>query len=366
MFVEASIREVPPPEVAEAARLAEELGFDGLGFSEVRQDPFQMAAVAATSTQRLQLATSVAIAFPRSPMVVAYATRNLQDLSGGRFTVGLGTQVRGHIQRRFSATWDSPGPRLREYVESLRAIWDCWQHGAPLDYRGRFYSFTLMTPEFHLGSSEHPTRVHLAAINPYNIATSATLCDGLRVHSFCTAEYLQDVIWPNVRRAAEQAGRPLDTFEMIGGSFLVSGPDEAAVRAGREWARMRAAFYGSTRAYGPVFEHHGWPHLGPALRELIAQGRWDDLAGVIDDEVLDRFCIAGTYDTFADRVRERLGGLTDRISLRMPQDPVGQGKELAGLVAALKAIPTARDQPHRPDPRAQGVRERGDDGTNQS
>ena len=166
------------PSVPEMARLAEDLGFDGLTFSEVRTDPFVVAAVAAAATDRIELATSVAIAFPRSPMVVAQATHNLQELSNGRFSVGLGTQVKGHIKRRFSTVWDSPGPRLREYVLSLRAIWDCWQHGTPLNYEGRFYQFTLMTPEFNFGPTPHPLRIDLAAINPYNVETAATLARG--------------------------------------------------------------------------------------------------------------------------------------------------------------------------------------------
>src|SRR3954452_4833732 len=175
MFVDTSLRELPMHQVAEAARRAEDLGYDGLSFSEVRHDPMIVAAVAATATYRVQLATSVTIAFPRSPTVLAYGTRNLQDLSGGRFSLGLGTQVRGHITRRFSSVWDSPGPRLREYVEALRAIWACWQGEAPLDYQGTFYKLTLMTPEFNPGPTPHPLRVQLAAINRYNVQTAALL-----------------------------------------------------------------------------------------------------------------------------------------------------------------------------------------------
>jgi probable F420-dependent oxidoreductase len=342
MFVETSLREFPMPRVAEIARLAEDLGYDGLTFSEVRQDPFVLAAVAAASTRRLKLATSVAIAFPRSPMVVAGAIRTLQDLSDGRFTVGLGTQVKGHITRRFSTAWDSPGPRLREYVESLRAIWDCWQQGTPLDYQGRFYQFTLMTPEFNPGPTPHPLRIDLAAINRYNVETTGMLASGLRVHGFNTARYLEDVIWPAVRDGAERAGRSLDDFEMIGGGFVASGPDEEAVQRAREEMRRRVAFYGSTRAYAPILEHHGWHDLGPALRGLIAQGRWDDLHTLVSDEVLDQFCMAGTYDTIAERVRERLGGIVDRISLPLPESANELGDGLGRAIEALKAVPTAR------------------------
>ncbi len=344
MFVETSLRELPLSRVAEMSRLAEELGFDGLTFSEVRHDPFVVAAVAASTTTRIELATSVAIAFPRSPMVVAQATHNLQELSNGRFSVGLGTQVKGHITRRFSTIWDSPGPRLREYVLSLRAIWDCWQNGAPLNYVGQFYQFTLMTPEFNFGPTPHPLRVDLAAINPYNIETAATLARGLRVHGFNTPEYLRDVIWPVVDDAAERTGRSLADFEMIGGGFIACGADEGAVRAAREQVRRRVAFYGSTRAYAPIFEHHGWGGLGPALRELIAQASWGELHTLIDDEVLDRFCIAGTYDTIAERVQARLGGIVDRVSLPLPANAADLRDEIAGAVEARQALPTARQR----------------------
>ena len=344
MFVETSLRQLPMPRVAEAARLAEDLGFDGLTFSEVRHDPFVVAAVAASATSRIELATSVAIAFPRSPMVVAEVTHNLQELSNGRFSVGLGTQVKGHITRRFSTTWDSPGPRLREYVLSLRAIWDCWQNGTPLNYRGQFYQFTLMTPEFNLGPTPHPLRVDLAAINPYNVETAATLARGLRVHGFNTPEYLRDSIWPVVEEAAERVGRPLDDFEMIGGCFIASGPDQDAVRTAREEIRRHIAFYGSTRAYAPIFEHHGWGALGPALRELIAQGRWGELHTLVNDDVLDQFCIAGTYETIAERVDDRLGGLTDRVSLPLPENAADLCNEIADAVEALRALPTARQR----------------------
>jgi probable F420-dependent oxidoreductase len=343
MFVETSLREFPMARVAETALLAEDLGFDGLTFSEVRHDPFVVAAVAASATHRIRLATSVAIAFPRSPMVVAQITHNLQELSGGRFTVGLGTQVKGHITRRFSTVWDSPGPRLREYVESLRAIWACWQDGTPLNYQGRFYQFTLMTPEFNFGPTPHPLRIDLAAVNPYNLETAGTLASGLRVHGFNTPAYLREVIWPAVEDAAERFGRSLDDFEMIGGGFVASGPNDAAVQAAREQMRRRVAFYGSTRAYAPILEQHGWHALGPALRELMAEGRWGKLHTLVDDDVLDQFCVAGTYDTIAERVRERLGGVTDRISLPLPPNALEVREQLATAVEALKAVPTARE-----------------------
>lgn len=322
MDIETGLPDVAWNEVAAWAARAEALGFDGIGAAELKRDPFVTSTLAATSTTRIRISTSVAIAFPRSPMVVAYQGRNIQDLSEGRFVVGLGTQVKGHIERRFSTVWDSPGPRLREYIQSLRAIWDTWQHGTPLKFAGKFYQFSLMTPEFSPPPSDFPPpKVHIAAVNAYNIRLAGELCDGLRVHPFSTPEYTRDVIWPNVRAGAEKSGRSLDDFEMIGTGFIATGPDEETVRKAREDVRYRIAFYASTRTYLPVLEHHGWQAINPKLRDLIAENRWDDLPTAVPDEVLDGFCVSGAYDTIVDRIDTRLGGLIDTISLSMPDDP---------------------------------------------
>jgi probable F420-dependent oxidoreductase len=320
--IETGIPDVAWNEVGAWAARAEEMGFDGIGAPELKRDPFVTSTLAAGATSRVRISTSVAIAFPRSPMVVAYQGRNIQDLSEGRFVVGLGTQVKGHIERRFSTTWDSPGPRLREYVESLRAIWDTWQHGTPLNYRGKFYNFTLMTPEFSPPPSDFPPpKVHIAAVNAYNIRLAGELCDGLRVHPFSTPEYTRDIIWPNVRDGAAKSGRSLDDFEMIGTGFIATGPDEETVQKAREDVRYRIAFYASTRTYLPVLEHHGWQDINPKLRDLIAENRWDDLPTAVPDEVLDGFCISGTFDTIVGQIDGRLGGLVDTISLSMPAEP---------------------------------------------
>ena len=322
MQIETGLPDVPLNEVAAWAARAEELGFDGIGAPELKRDPFVTSTLAATRTNRIRISTSVAIAFPRSPMVVAYQGHNIQDLSQGRFVVGLGTQVKGHIERRFSTVWDSPGPRLREYVESLRAIWDTWQHGTPLKYAGKFYQFSLMTPEFSPPPSDFPPpKVHIAAVNAYNIRLAGELCDGLRVHPFSTPEYTRDVIWPNVRTGAEKAGRSLDDFEMIGTGFIATGPDEETVQKARENVRYRIAFYASTRTYLPVLEHHGWQDINPKLRDLIAENRWDNLPTAVPDEVLDGFCISGIYDTIVSQIDARLGGMVDTISLSMPEEP---------------------------------------------
>jgi probable F420-dependent oxidoreductase len=320
--IETGIPDVAWNDVGAWAARAEAMGFDGIGAPELKRDPFVTSTLAAGATSRVRISTSVAIAFPRSPMVVAYQGRNIQDLSEGRFVVGLGTQVKGHIERRFSTVWDSPGPRLREYVESLRAIWDTWQHGTPLNYRGKFYNFTLMTPEFSPPPSDFPPpKVHIAAVNAYNIRLAGQLCDGLRVHPFSTPEYTRDVIWPNVRAGTAKSGRSLDDFEMIGTGFIATGPDEETVQKAREDVRYRIAFYASTRTYLPVLEHHGWQDINPKLRDLIAENRWDELPTAVPDEVLDGFCVSGTWDTIVSQIDARLTGLVDTISLSMPDEP---------------------------------------------
>jgi probable F420-dependent oxidoreductase len=296
----------------------------------------------ATTTARVQLASSVALAFVRSPMVVAYLARNLQELSGDRFVLGLGTQVKGHIERRFSGAWDSPGPRLREYVQALRAIWACWENDQPLDFRGQFYQLTLMTPDFNPGPSAYGSiRVEIAAVNPYNLQLAGELCDGLRVHPFSTPEYIRAVIWPNLARGAARAGRSLDQFQVVGGCFIATGPDAEQVRAARETVRRRVAFYGSTRAYRPVLAHHGWGELSTRLSRLVAVGRWEELPDQIPDEVLDRFCVAAPYEALAERVAERLGGLVDWVQLTCDELNGNDAARLSTALEQVKAVPAA-------------------------
>lgn len=344
MHVETNLREVQIDDIGMAAKLAEDLGFDSLSQSEVRRDPFISLTVASFSTRSIRLAPAVAIVFPRSPMIVAYMSHNVQSISKGRFALGMGTQVKGHIQRRFSMEWGSPGPRMREYVLALRAIWDCWQNNGKLNFEGRFYHFNLMTPEFSLGRSDYfPIPIHIGAVNKYLIRTAGEVCDGLRLHSFSTPEYIRDVIWPNVLRGAEKSGRSLESFEMIGGGFTATGADEEAVTKSREWVRHRIAWYASTRTYLPVLEHHGWEAINPDLRQLIAQERWDEMKSLVTDEMLDTFCVSGTYDKIAGAARARLAGLTDTLSFPLPFDATEHRDELMEAVADLKLLPSAAD-----------------------
>jgi probable F420-dependent oxidoreductase len=345
MQIETHLPDVDWSALPEMARAAEATGIDAIAQAELARDPFVALASYAHGTTRVELATSVAIAFPRSPMAVAYAARSLADLTGGRFVLGLGTQVKGHIERRFSTEWGAPGPRLREYVESLRAIWNTWDTGEPLRYAGRFYNFSLMTPEFSPPPSKvGPIKVEIAAVNDYNIQLAGELCDGLRAHPFATPAYMRDVIWPNVERGAARSGRSLATFRMIGGGFIATGPDEQTVQAAREQARYRIAFYGSTRTYLPVLAHHGWDALNGELHQLVAQGRWGDIATTVPDEVLDEFCVSGTYDTIVERFRSRMGGLTDMVELPLPTGFPDGAETFAALASAFRSVPSAQQQ----------------------
>lgn len=320
------------------ARRAEQAGFDALASAEIAHDPFVPLAVAALHTERIQLGTAIAVAFPRSPMVVAHTAWDLQAQSGGRFVLGLGSQVKGHNERRFSVAWSAPAPRLREYVESLRAIWRCWEHGEALDYRGRHYRFDLMTPEFSpKPTGLAPVPITLAAVGPAMLRLAGRVADGVRLHGFATRKYLEEVALPALEEGRTRTGRERRHFEIWGGGFIATGPDDAAVAAQLEEIRYRVAFYGSTRSYRGVLSVHGWDDLGDALHRLSKQGRWDEMAAAVPDEVVHAFAAVGRWDELPARIAERFGGLVDHVTLSLPgsADP----ERVQELVAALRRIP---------------------------
>lgn len=342
MLIEGTLSDAPWAEIPAVARTIEGLGFDSIAQPELRRDPFLPLVLASQATSRARLATSVAIAFPRSPTANAYTAWNLQEMSHGRFTLGLGTQVKGHIERRFSTVWGSPGPRLREYILALRAIWETWQHGTPLNVKGEFYNIDLMTPEFSPAPLDvPPPKIHIAAVNTYNIQLAGELCDGLRVHGFSTPAYTKEVIWPNVEIGAKRSGRSLADFEMVGGSFIATGATEEEVQKARENIRYRIAFYASTRTYLPVLEHHGWGEMNGQLRRLIAQSRWDDLASVIPDDVLDEFCASGTYTEILPKLRERYEGQADYLGFPLPKNPTTPSDDYLAVLAAIRNLAPA-------------------------
>jgi probable F420-dependent oxidoreductase len=325
--------------IPDAARRAETLGFGGVMSPEIQHDPFIPLAFAATATDRIRLGTAVAIAFPRSPMMVANLSYDLQTNSRGRFVLGLGTQVKGHNERRFSVRWESPGPRLKEYVESLRAIWRAWEKREPLRYEGKFYQFTLMTPEFAPPPSGLPmVPVTIAAVQPYMLRLSGEVCDGVRLHGFCTKRYLQEVATPAIEEGLRRAGRKREVFEVWGGGFIATGKDSDELAKSVEETRYRIAFYGSTRTYSGVLSLHGWDDAAAKLHEHSKRGHWDQMAKVVTDDMVHTFTAVATYDGLVDAIRDRFGGLCDRVALGFPRaTPDGLVRELLCDVAKIPA-----------------------------
>ena len=305
--------------VGEAAKIVEENGFYGVSTQENRHNPFLPLAVAATQTSSLELRTSVAIAFARSPMASANLAWDLQSASNGRFTLGIGSQVKGHNLRRFSVGWSAPAPRMREYVQALRAIWACWQNGSKLDYQGEHYQFSLMTPNF---TPEPLTcglpKIQIAAVGPAMMKVAAEECDGVMLHGFCTRKYLDDVVVPRLKKGVERARKKWDEFEISGGGFVVTGHDDESVNKMFDWVRMRVGFYGSTPSYWPVFESHGLEDLGFELNVMSKEGKWEDMTKAVSDDVVRLFAAVGRHDEISGAIKDRFGGFAHLVGL--PED----------------------------------------------
>ncbi len=314
---------------AEIARQVEAYGFDGLWTSETAHNPFLPLTHAAAVTNRLLLGTAIAVAFPRSPMVTAQIAWDLAAQSGGRFALGLGTQVKPHIEKRFSTTWSAPAPRLREYVESLRAIWANFQHNKPLRYLGEHYKFTLMTPFFNPGPIPHPDiPIYIAGVNEVLCRVAGELCQGFHVHPFHTVRYLKELIIPNVEAGAAKSGRTRADCALSCAVFVVTGKDAAEIRDNAGAVRAQIAFYASTPSYKAVMEMHGWSDLADQLNNLSREGRWFEMGDLISDDVLKEFAVVAPYDELAHTVKERYQGLLDRVGYYFPFVPGEQDKEV--------------------------------------
>jgi probable F420-dependent oxidoreductase len=325
-------------EVGPFAAAAESLGFDGLMAAELGHDPFAPLALAALATARVELTTSVAIAFPRSPTVIANQAWDLYSNSGGRFVLGLGSQVKGHIERRFGLSWSPPAPRLRDYIRALRAVWRCWASREPLDYHGSHYQLTLMTPDFSPEPSGlPPIPVAIAAVGEAMLRVAGEVCDGVRLHPLCSRQYLDEICLPQIREGMRRGAKMRAHFEVHGGGFVATGRDDSAVAEAIDAVRRRVAFYGSTRTYQPILALHGLEELGLKLHRLSVEGRWSDMAGEISDDVVRLFAACGTYRDIAAAIETRFGGLVDSIDLNFPADaPPGLQRE---LLADIRRIP---------------------------
>jgi probable F420-dependent oxidoreductase len=304
----------------DAAR-AEAAGFDGLWLSEIAHDPFLGVALAATATERLELGTGIAVAFARNPMSTATLANDLQALSGGRLLLGLGTQVRAHVTRRFGMPWSRPRARLREYVLAMRATWDCWHTGAPLEFEGEFYTHDLMPPMFVPPPHPYgPPAVLLAAVGEAMTETVGEVADGFLVHGFSTERYLREVSLPALRRGRELAGSTMDGFTVSGIPMLATGSTQEELTAAVEDIRARIAFYASTPAYRAVLDLHGWGGLGDELHTLTRAGRWDEMAGLVDDDVLHAFAVVGEPERVGAELLRRFGDVVTRMTLHCPDE----------------------------------------------
>ncbi len=327
------------------ARAAEQAGFDALTTVELAHDCFAPLGFAALATERVELTPSIAVAFPRSPTVLASQAWDLQANSNGRFVLGLGSQVKGHNERRFGIPWSPPAPRLRDYVRALRAIWRCWETRGRLDYRGPHYQLTLMTPDF----SPEPTGlpmipVAIAAVGEAMLRVAGQVADGVRLHPLCSRRYLEQVCLPRLAEGMQRAGRRRENFDIHGGGFIVTGPDEAAVAAGKEEVRARIGFYGSTRAYLPILALHGLEELGHRLHRLSVEGHWHQMPALVSDEVVRIFAACGTYDAIAGEIARRFGGVADSIDLDFPAGtPIDVQREVLAKIHRIPHVFTGFD-----------------------
>ena len=296
------------------ARTMEQEGYSGLLSAETSHDPFLPLALAAQHTERIELMTAIAVGFARNPMVLAHTAWDLQALSGGRFLLGLGSQIRPHITKRFSMPWSRPAARMEEMIGAIRAIWEAWQTGGRLNFRGDFYRHTLMTPMFSPGPIDvPPPPILISAVGPLMTKVAGRAADGLVCHAFQTAEYLRAVTLPNVEAGLAESGRDRSQFQISMPVFVVSGfrDDDIAAQATR--TRAQIAFYGSTPAYRGVLEHHGWGDAQTELNRLSKQGRWSDMGDVIDGDMLDAFAIVADPPDVPARIAERFGRSLDRL-----------------------------------------------------
>ena len=317
----------------------EALGFDGLWTTESQSDPFVDLTAAALNSERATLGTNVAIAFARSPFTTAMVAYELQSASGGRFICGLGTQVKGHITRRFGMPWESPGPKLREYVQAMRAIWTGWQEGKSPDFRGKFYTHTISTPFFaHPPIDVPPPEIWIAAVNEYNAETVGVCCDGLLVHPVHSTRYLDEVLFPAIDKGLAKSGRARSDIKLQCPVFLVVGKTPEEREQGAGFVRAQIGFYGSTRTYRRIFETHGWEGTPGRLHAKMASGDIAGMADEITDEMLEEFAITGDPDDVVDKVKARYGGVADRIYFyNLFASPFSDEGRLRELVNALAA-----------------------------
>ena len=317
------------------ARELEELGYSGIFTAETGHDPFLPLAMAAQATARVDLATAIAVAFARSPMTLAHVGHDLNAASQGRFALGLGSQIRAHITKRFSMPWSRPAARMREFILAMRAIWANWHEGVPLQFTGKFYAHTLMTPFFTPTNTEYgPPRVLLAAVGPLMTEVAGEVADGIIVHAFTTEKYLRETTLPALQRGFDRAEKQRSDFEVRYPCFVVTGRDERELARAGTATKQQIAFYGSTPAYKPVLDSIGVGELQSQLNAMSKQGRWAEMGTLITDDMLDAFAIVGPPEEVAGRLLARYGDIVDRTSAAYANLPrADQARIIADLTA---------------------------------
>ena len=327
-------------EAPAAARDREAAGYSGIWTAETSHDPFLPLVLAAEHTGTIEIGTSIAVAFARNPMLLANIGWDLQAYSRGRFVLGLGSQIKPHITKRFSMDWSHPAPRMREMILAVRAIWDTWLNGTPLQFRGEFYKHTLMTPFFTPPATDiaewGPPKIFLAGVGELMTEVAGEVCDGFLCHGFTTEKYLREVTVPALARGRAKAGKTMEGFEIMGPSFVVTGNDEAQLAKAAEGTRQQIAFYGSTPAYRGVLEIHGWGGLQEELNALSKQGEWQRMGTLIDDEILNTFAVVGEPESIAPELGRRYADVISRISFYAPyqSDP----ERWLAVMNAVKAL----------------------------
>ncbi|MBU6241597.1 MAG: LLM class F420-dependent oxidoreductase [Acidobacteria bacterium] len=307
---------------AESAKEAEAAGSSGAWTAETNHDPFFPLLLAAEHTQRMELGTSIAVAFARNPMTLANIGWDLQSYSKGRFILGLGSQIKPHITKRFSMEWSHPAARMREMIMAIRAIWDTWENGTPLNFRGDFYTHTLMTPFFTPDRADlagfGTPKIFLAGVGELMTEVAGEVCDGFICHGFTTEKYLREVTLPALERGRAKAGKSMEGFEVVGPSFIVTGNNENEMNQAAAGTRQQIAFYGSTPAYKGVLDIHGWGGLQEELNSLSKQGQWVEMGNLINDEILNTFAVVGSPEQVAPELKRRYDDVIQRISFYAP------------------------------------------------
>ncbi len=316
-------------EIPALTQAAEDMGFDGIWTSETAHDPFLPLTLAAEHSERLSLGTSIAVAFPRSPAILAHIGWDLARYAKGRFIMGLGSQVKGHNERRFGVKWEKPVAKMREVILAMRAFWDCWQNGTKLNFRGEFFKLTLMSPFFNPGPHDYPNiPIYIAGVNKNTCQLAGEVCDGFHIHPMHTKRYLEEFALPHIETGMKKTGRKREDLELSSAVFVIPTDNAEKAKEYEFGARQQVSFYASTPPYKVVMDIHGWGETAEQLSFLAARGKWDEMPALITDEMLETFAVRGDWAELPGQIKAKYaGGLLDRVSYYFPFEA---GKDEAG------------------------------------